>query len=127
MDIEEYATRGRAVYAELAATVAGVLVAAIRANPHLRLQHVQHRSKEPDRLRAKLAKRLVAASNEIESEIKDLGGCRVVFYTNSDVSTFLSSGIVRDNFEIDWNRTKIHHPHLVRRMPTSYLSRTTTS
>lgn len=35
---------------------------------------------------------------------------RGVLYTNSDVSRFRSSGIVRDNFDVDWDKTKIHHP-----------------
>ena len=33
-----------------------------------------------------------------------------MLYTNSDVDRFLSSGIVRDNFDIDFDRTKIHYP-----------------
>ena len=39
-----------------------------------------------------------------------MAGCRLIFYTNSDVTRFLQSGIIQDNFEVDWDRTKIHHP-----------------
>jgi ppGpp synthetase/RelA/SpoT-type nucleotidyltranferase len=38
-------------------------------------------------------------------------------YTNSDVSRFLQSGIIHDNFEVDWDRTKIHHPVLGQTEP----------
>lgn len=110
MKFEEYAEGGRAAYAELAQTVAAILTAAIGAQPELRLQHVQHRAKDPDRLRAKLEKLDGLASDSIETVVKDLAGCRLVFYTNSDVSRFLGSGIVTENFDIDWSRTKIHHP-----------------
>jgi ppGpp synthetase/RelA/SpoT-type nucleotidyltranferase len=39
-----------------------------------------------------------------------LAGCRLIFYTNSDVSGFLQTGIIQDNFDVDWDRTKIHYP-----------------
>jgi len=51
---------------------------------------------------------LLAAAN-IETEIKDLAGCRLIFYTNSDADGFLQSRIVFDNFVVDWDNTKIHH------------------
>ena len=46
----------------------------------------------------------------LEAEIKDLAGSRIIFYTNSDVTRFSQSGILRDNFEFD--DIKIHHPPL---------------
>ncbi len=110
LKFQDYKDSGRLAYAEFSETIAAILTAAIRAQPQLRLQHVQHRSKDPERLRAKLEKLGGLASDSIETVVKDLAGCRLVFYTNSDVSRFLSSGLVRDNFEIDWSRTKIHHP-----------------
>ena len=86
------------------------LAAAIEAHPNLRLQQIKHRAKDPESLKKKLEEAGALESENIEEVIKDLAGCRLVFYTNSDVSRFLSSGIVRDNFEVDWDRTKIHHP-----------------
>ena len=74
------------------------------------MQQIKHRAKDPESLKKKLEEAGALESENIEEVIKDLAGCRLVFYTNSDVSWFLSSGIVRDNFEIDWDRTKIHHP-----------------
>lgn len=110
MNLEQYERQVRDDYAALAETVAAILKAAIRAEPSLRLQQVQHRAKDPASLKKKLEKDGALKSQDIEKRIKDLAGCRLVFYTNSDVNQFLSSGIVRDNFEIDRGRTKIHHP-----------------
>jgi ppGpp synthetase/RelA/SpoT-type nucleotidyltranferase len=114
MNFEMYEKKMRRVYADLAKTVGKVLAVAIKAHPSRRLQQglqqIQHRDKKPKRLKEKLEEASALESEHIEEVIKDLAGCRLVFYTNSDVSLFRSSGILRDNFEIDWDRTKIHHP-----------------
>ena len=110
MKFEMYESQTRNDYAGLAETVATVLTAAIQAQPSIRLQQVQHRAKDPASLKKKLEKTGDLESENIEDVVKDLAGCRLVFYTNSDVSRFLSSGIVRENFDVDWDRTKIHHP-----------------
>lgn len=111
MDFETYSRTKLADYAALAETVAGILQAAIGAYPQtFRLQQVQHRPKNPESLRKKLEDRGIVATTSLEDEIKDLAGCRLIFYTNSDVTRFLQSGIIQDNFEVDWDRTKIYHP-----------------
>jgi ppGpp synthetase/RelA/SpoT-type nucleotidyltranferase len=111
MDFETYSRCKLADYAALSETVAGILQAAIGAYPEtFRLQQVQHRPKDPESLRKKLEARGILATTSLEDEIKDLGGCRLIFYTNSDVTRFLQSGIIQDNFEVDWDRTKIHYP-----------------
>ena len=111
MDFEAYSRTKLADYATLAETVAGILQAAIGAYPQtFRLQQVQHRPKNPELLRKKLEDRGIVATTSLEDEIKDLAGCRLIFYTNSDVTRFLQSGIIQDNFEVDWDRTKIYHP-----------------
>ncbi len=111
MDFETYARSKHADYALLADTVAAILRAAIHAYPQtLRLQQVQQRAKDPDSLRKKLENRGIATTTWLENDIKDLAGCRLIFYTNSDVARFLHSGIIQDNFDVDWDRTKIHHP-----------------
>jgi len=110
MDFETYSRSKLADYAALAETVATILRAAIAAHPEpFRLQQVQHRPKGPASLRKKLEDRGLAVTN-LENDIKDLAGCRLIFYTNSDVSRFLRSGIIHENFDVDWDRTKIHHP-----------------
>ncbi len=110
MNFDMYERQMRGDYADLAATVASILKAAINAEPRLRLQQVQDRAKEPTSLKKKLEEAGEIDSENIENFAKDLAGCRLVFYTNSDVSRFLSSGILRDNFDIVWDRTKFHHP-----------------
>jgi ppGpp synthetase/RelA/SpoT-type nucleotidyltranferase len=111
VDIQTYETSGRVLYTRLAEAVAVILTAAIRMQPSLRLQHIQQRAKDPSSLRKKLARSGALESDDIGAAAKDLAGCRVVFYTNSDVARFQASGIITDNFAVDWARTKIHHPH----------------
>ena len=111
MDFETYARSKIAPYGALAETVAAILRAAIGAYPAtFRLQQVQQRPKNSESLRKKLENRGNLATTSLEDDIKDLAGCRLIFYTNSDVARFLQSGIIQDNFDVDWDRTKIHHP-----------------
>src|SRR5260370_25806263 len=111
MDFETYARSKFADYGVLAETVGAILRAAIVAYPEtFRLQQVQQRPKDPESLRKKLEDRDILATTALEDQIKDLAGCRLIFYTNSDVARFLQSGIIQDNFDVDWDRTKIHHP-----------------
>ncbi len=110
MNLDQYAAEHRLRYGEFANLVAENLDASIRNNRKLRLQQVQSRAKSLASLKGKLEKAGLLESNAIEDEIKDLAGCRLIFYTNSDVATFLSSGILQGNFKVDWERTKFHHP-----------------
>ena len=109
MNLGQYAAEQRGRYEEFAKLVAGMLEAAIRENRQLRLQQVQSRAKNPASLNGKLKKAGLLESKAIEHEIKDLAGCRLIFYTNSDVAVFVSSGILQENFKVDWERTKSHH------------------
>ncbi|MGO9995821.1 MAG: hypothetical protein ACLPTF_25370 [Steroidobacteraceae bacterium] len=111
MNLRTYETDGRALYARLAELVAGILNTVIRQQAELRLQQIQHRAKDPSSLRKKLERAGALESDDIGAAAKDLAGCRAVFYTNSDVARFQSSGFITDNFVVDWTRTKIHHPH----------------
>lgn len=114
MTFEEYEREGRLAFAELAQTVAAILRAAILHEPGFRLQQIKERAKAPDSLRNKLAARVdrhgqpLTTTAELETEIKDLAGCRVIFYTNSDVTKLIRSGIIEQNFEV--LETKLHHP-----------------
>jgi ppGpp synthetase/RelA/SpoT-type nucleotidyltranferase len=108
MNFDDYERDGRAAYAALATTIATILTAAIEAEEGYRLQQVKDRAKQPGSLRKKLEQRGIAATTTLEDEIKDLAGCRTVFYTNSDVTRFISSGIIHQNFEV--LETKLHHP-----------------
>jgi hypothetical protein len=110
MNLAAYEKEKRAEYAAFSQTVASILVAAVGADAALRLQQVQHRAKDPASLKKKLEDRGILDCPSIETEIKDLAGCRLIFYTNSDVTRFLGSGIITKNFKVDWDRTKIHYP-----------------
>lgn len=109
MDFETYSRSKRADYAALADVVASILRAAITAHP-FRLQLVQARAKDPESLKKKLEDRGLLETTTLAEDIKDLAGCRLIFYSNSDVTRFQQSGIMTDNFDVDWDRTKIHHP-----------------
>jgi ppGpp synthetase/RelA/SpoT-type nucleotidyltranferase len=108
MDLEAYERERRRDYADFAAVVALILDAAIRNDPRLRLQQVKHRAKEPSSLRKKLEDRDLGHTTTLEDEIKDLAGCRVIFYTNSDVARFINSGAVQANFEV--TEVRVHYP-----------------
>ena len=43
-------------------------------------------------------------------EINDLAGAWLIYYTNTDVDRFLNSRLIPENFQIDRDATKIHHP-----------------
>jgi len=110
MTFDEYQSGGMVFYAEFAQAVAAILQPAIAEQTDLRLQNIQHRAKDPMSLEAKLAKAGAASDTPIGDVAKDVSGCRVIFYTNGDVQRFGHSGILRDNFKVDYERSKIHYP-----------------
>jgi ppGpp synthetase/RelA/SpoT-type nucleotidyltranferase len=108
MDFEHYQREGLAKYTALAKTVRKILKAAIGVETGYQLQQIKERAKQPDSLRKKLQDRGIETTTTLDMEIKDLAGCRIIFYTNSDVTKFLNSGIVQQNFEVV--EYKLHHP-----------------
>ena len=110
MNLLEYMRSGRARYARLADIVADLLERALEAEPGYRVQQIQRRAKTTTSLRRRLKEKDQLASDEIEAHRKDLAGCRIVFYTNNDVNCFATSGILRELFDVDWDRSTFHHP-----------------
>ncbi len=113
MTLDEYERFGQKIYADLAEFIAKALSDALdpQRQSVIRLQHVKTRPKGLTSLREKLEKNGVALDEpRIEENIKDLAGCRLVFYTNTDVNRLAGSGLINDLFEIDWERTKLHYP-----------------
>jgi len=108
MNLEEYTREHRLTYKDLAVLVAAILQGAVNEDRSYRLQQVQQCAKDPASLLQKLEQRQLLATETLEADIKDLAGCRVIFYTNSDVARFINSGIVGDNFEI--LEAKRHYP-----------------
>ena len=111
MRFEEYEKNYGAVYAEFAETVKFILEKAIGQTSGIpRPQSVQCRAKSAASLKPKLQERGLLASASIEAEIRDLAGARLIFYTNTDVDRFLNSRLIPENFQIDREATRIHHP-----------------
>lgn len=107
MQIDEY-ERTQALYAEFALAIASILSAAIERAGGYRLQIVRARAKDARSLRKKLADRGLLEAGEIELKVKDLAGCRAIFYTNGDVEKLIGSGLVEANFKVLDSR--VHHP-----------------
>src|SRR5262245_62478591 len=98
MNYDQFVQAGHQRYELFAKTVAAILQAAIDAHPQdFRLQQIRFRAKDPKSLKRKLTERGLLASDAIEDELKDLAGCRLIFYTNTDVDRFLSSRLIFDN------------------------------
>jgi ppGpp synthetase/RelA/SpoT-type nucleotidyltranferase len=111
MNIDNYIESGRDIYLEFAARVAEILNTAISNSEMSKgIQQVQHRAKDVESLSRKLKGRDIYHSENIAEEIKDLAGCRIIFYQNDDLNTFLQSPLISDNFSVDWDESKIHHP-----------------
>ena len=111
MTLEEYIREQQAKYADFAKTVAAIVDAALKARSDVpRPQQLQDRAKSEASLRRKLESRQLLASTTIETAVKDLAGCRLIFYTNTDVDRFLQSRIIFENFVIDQDNTRVHQP-----------------
>jgi len=108
LDFTEYKEASHLRYGEFAKAISGILAAAIHDDGGYRLQLIKERAKAPNSLHKKLLDRSMLDSRSLETDIKDLAGSRVVFYTDIDVAKFLSSGIVEGNFEVV--DRKVHYP-----------------
>src|SRR5436190_18729404 len=99
MDYEEFIREKHFDYESFARTVAAILQAAIDdSGEDFHLQQISFRAKSKTSLHRKLTERGLLASQTIETELKDLAGCRLVFYTNTDIDRFLNSRLIFENF-----------------------------
>jgi|SRR6266487_698561 len=111
MNFDDYEKTYVSTYTKFADVVRFLLKDAITKTEGLpRLQSTKARGKEVTSLKLKLEERGLLASEHIESEIKDLAGVRLIFYTNTDVDRFLRSELIPNTFVVDWKETRIHHP-----------------
>jgi ppGpp synthetase/RelA/SpoT-type nucleotidyltranferase len=111
MKFDDYEQTYVSTYTEFAGLVRSLLEDAIKKTEGVpRPQSTQARGKDVTSLKRKLEERGILASERIESEIKDLAGTRLIFYTNTDVDQFLRSGLIRDTFDMDWKEARVHHP-----------------
>lgn len=110
MDLVQYEQMGQTLYGDFAGIVRSVVEQAIAAADVPRPQSIQFRAKSVVSLRPKLEAQGLLGSDSIEKQIKDLAGARLIFYTNTDVDRFISSGLIQHEFEVDWKETRIHYP-----------------
>lgn len=111
MNLEEYETTGRARYERLARAVERLLTQALATSGNLfSTPQIKSRSKELASLRRKIDDRGNTTSSSIEDDIKDLAGCRIIFYTDTDLERFRQSDVWETCFEVDWKNSKTHFP-----------------
>lgn len=113
MNLNDYEKKYFPTYEAFAETVRFILEKAILAAENLpRPQSVQCRAKGIESLRRRLAEDGKLDTQSLEGDRRDLTGARLIFYTNNDVDRFVASQLIHENFEIEENSTKIHHPTL---------------
>lgn len=123
MTLEEYLRDYRAKYGEFAQTVLDILNAAlVERSDVTKPQQGQWRAKQETSLRESIKKQALEPDVAIETKFKDLAGCRLIFYTNTHVDRFIQSRIIFENFVIEQDHTKIHHP-VGTNVPTAGLYR----
>jgi ppGpp synthetase/RelA/SpoT-type nucleotidyltranferase len=111
MNLDDYEKKYFSIYAAFAETVRFILEKALLAADNLpRPQSIQSRAKGVGSLRRRLIEADKLNTQTLELDRRDLAGTRIIFYTNNDVDRFLQSPLIRENFEIEEDATKIHHP-----------------
>ena len=111
MNLNDYEKKYFPIYEAFAETVRFILKKALLAAENLpQPQSVQCRAKGIESLRRRLAEEGKLDTQTLELDRRDLAGVRLIFYTNNDVDRFLASPLIRENFEIEEDSTKIHHP-----------------
>ncbi len=110
MNFAEYKTTGRTLYGAFADAVAAILRSAIAVHSSVKLQQIQARAKDPVSLRRKLERTGATLDTSVEECAKDLAGCRLILYSNSDVTRLNNKGILLDNFDVVWDKSKLHFP-----------------
>lgn len=111
MNLEEYEKDHFPTYKAFAERVGYVLEQALRTAKNLSTpQSIHFRAKSINSLRQRLTEAGKLDTQTLEHDRRDLAGVRLIFYTNNDVDKFIASSLIRDNFEIEEDSTRIHHP-----------------
>ena len=111
MNLNDYEQNFFSTYKSFAKTVRFILEKALIAAENLpRPQSVQCRAKGMESLRRRLTEVGKLDTQTLELDRRDLAGARLIFYTNNDVDRFLASSLIHENFQIEEDSTKIHHP-----------------
>jgi ppGpp synthetase/RelA/SpoT-type nucleotidyltranferase len=110
VNLYDYETKYFPIYKAFCETVRFILKKAILAADNLpRPQSIQCRAKGVESLRRRLVEAGKLDTQTLKLDRRDLAGARLIFYTNNDVARFLASPLIRDNFEIEEDSTRIHH------------------
>lgn len=112
MNFRQYASGGKHKYKRLTKVVRKLLRKEIRKQSCLRLVAIQSRAKDTKSIREHFSEEQLQSGLDIARDRKDLAGCRAIFYTNRDIRAFTSKAVLQGMFDIDWQRTKVHHPNL---------------
>lgn len=104
MNVVEY-ERKISLYENFSKVVKDILKSAIdiiaeKYEHPYHLQQIQYRAKTVDSLSQRLKEINALDSKYIEDIRYDLAGCRIIFYGNDDVTTFLHSRIIYNNFTL---------------------------
>ncbi len=111
MNLNDYEKKLFLTYEAFAETVRFILRKAQLAAESLpQPQSIQCRAKGIESVRRCLAEVGKLDTQTLELDRHDLAGTRLIFYTNNDVDRFLASPLIRENFEVEEDSTRIHHP-----------------
>jgi ppGpp synthetase/RelA/SpoT-type nucleotidyltranferase len=110
MKLKDYESEHIALYREFCNTVRDILEKAIATAGLPRPQSMQCREKDPKKLKARLEELGALESDSIETLRRDIAGARLIFYTDTDVDRFIGSRLIFNNFEVEEDGIKIHHP-----------------
>lgn len=111
MHLDEYQSKHFPTYEAFASTVRFIIEQALGEVDDLpRPQSIQWRAKSIESVRRRLSEAEKLDTQILEQLRRDLAGVRIVFYTNNDVDRFLNSRLIHENFEIEEDSAKVHHP-----------------
>lgn len=111
MNLNDYEKKYFAIYEAFSKAVRFILKKALLSADNLpRPQSIQCRAKRMESLRRRLYEEGKLDTQTLELDRRDLAGARLIFYTNNDADRFLASPLIRENFEIEEDSTKIHYP-----------------
>ncbi len=113
MNLDDYEKKYYSVYKAFAEAVRFILEQALLAAKDLPRPHaIQCRAKDMGSVWRRLDEAGKLDTQTLELERRDFAGARLIFFTNNDVDRFLASSLIRDNFEIEEDSTRIFHPTL---------------
>lgn len=111
MNFLEYEKQYFYLYQDLADTVRFILEQSLQTDDQLpQPQAIKCRAKGIDSLRRRLVEADKLDSQTLEADRRDLAGARLIFYTDDDVNRFVKSSVINDNFLIEKDSAKVHHP-----------------